>query len=317
VLRDVAWISQGLHGTTSGDVERLLSSSSDVTTTLQSAAPQLADFVTSMNRVSGALASSDGALSQSVSGLDRTLQIAPPALTALDHSLPPLSSLAVALDPSLKSAPPLLGALIKAVDELAAVLSPTERPRLLDVLRTTFQKLPSTLSKLGGAFKTTKPVTDCLRTHVIPILNTEVPDGSLSTGQPMWKDFAHTLDQLSSGVQNFDGNGYWMRMGAATDVGISTGTLPGIGNVLALTPSSEGVLGARPQWDGPLTPADFRPDVSCSTQPVPNLAAPTGKSDFARTNAKGTPLSVSQMGLLSRAFGLRAPTKTADGSNRR
>ena len=34
VLKDVAWVSQALHGTSPGDIETLLSSASDVTTTL-------------------------------------------------------------------------------------------------------------------------------------------------------------------------------------------------------------------------------------------------------------------------------------------
>jgi ABC-type transporter Mla subunit MlaD len=270
-LKDIAWVTQGLRGTQPGDVERFLASTSNVTSTLAGSSPQLADLVTSLNRTSTALASTDGSLAQSVAGLDQTLRAAPPALTAIDHSLPPVASLAVALDPSLKVAPPLIDGLTRAVGELAAVVAPAERGRLLATLKTTFVQFPSTLRELGTAFPITKGVTDCLRTHVTPILNSIAPDGSLSTGRPVWQDFVHMITGLASAAQNFDGNGYWIRL--ISGVGsnsLSVGQLTGTG---ASTPS---VLGSRPVWDGDLTPSDFRPDVPCTSQPVVSLSQPSG-----------------------------------------
>jgi virulence factor Mce-like protein len=267
-LKDIAWAAQGLHGTRQGDVERLLASASDVTSTLQSSASQLADLVTGLDRTSTALASSDGALAQSVAGVDQTLKAAPPALSAVDHALPPVTRLARAVDPSLKVAPPLLDGLTKAVGELAAVVAPAERGRLLDTLRTTFVEFPSTLRQLGTAFPVTKAVTDCLRTHVTPVLTSQVPDGSLSTGRPVWQDFAHFVVGLSSAVQNFDGNGYWIRSILGTGTNSAS-----VGQLLSSGASIPGIQGASPHWVGDLTPSDFRPDASCASQPVTNLSA--------------------------------------------
>ena len=89
VLRDVAWISQALRGTHPGDVQTLLSSASSLTGELAGSSAQLADLVHGLNVTSSALASSDGALAQSVSGIDQTLQSAPGALVAIDRALPP------------------------------------------------------------------------------------------------------------------------------------------------------------------------------------------------------------------------------------
>jgi phospholipid/cholesterol/gamma-HCH transport system substrate-binding protein len=270
-LKDIAWVTQGLHGTHQGDIERLLASGSDVTTTLQGSSAQLADLVTGLDRVSTALASSDGALAQSVAGLDQTLQAAPPALSAIDHALPPVTRLAGALDPSLKVAPPLVDGLTRAVGELAAIVAPVERGRLLQTLKTTFVEFPSTLRELGTAFPITKGVTDCLRTHVTPVLESQVPDGSLSTGQPVWQEFVHFIVGLASAGQDFDGNGYWIRsiLGTGTN-SASVGQLTG---GKASTPS---VIGSSPHWVGDLTPSDFRPDASCSSQPVVSLSEPSG-----------------------------------------
>jgi virulence factor Mce-like protein len=283
-LKDIAWVSQGLHGTQPGDVERLLSSASDVTTTLQGSSAQLADLVTALDRTSTALVASDGALAQSVAGIDQTLQVAPPALSAVDHALPPVTRLARALDPSLKVAPPLVDGLTRAVGELAAIVAPTERGRLLETLKTTFVEFPSTLRQLGTAFPITKGVTDCLRTHVTPVLQSQVPDGSLSTGRPVWQDFVHMIVGLASAAQDFDGNGYWIRsiLGSGSN-SASVGQLPLPGQLTGSSGSaSSAILGARPQWDGDLTPSDFRPDASCSSQPLVNLSAATAAPDVRR-----------------------------------
>jgi phospholipid/cholesterol/gamma-HCH transport system substrate-binding protein len=309
-LKDIAWVTQGLHGTGPGDVERLLSSASDVTTTLNNNSAQLAGLVTSLDQASSALASTDGALAQSVSGLDQTLQVAPPALSAVDRSLPPLASLAVALDPSLKVAPPLIDGVTRAVGELAAVVAPAERGRLLQTLKTTFVAFPSTLRQLGTLFPITKGVTDCLRTHVTPIFNDVVPDGSLTTNQPVWKDFVHFLVGLSSAVQNFDGNGYWIRLiSGSGNNGISLGNLPGIGSVLGSTPGSSGITGARPTWAGDLTSNDFRPDVSCSSQAVPNLNTSTAAPDLRHVAYSSAP-STATVQKLAKDLGLHSASQT-------
>jgi ABC-type transporter Mla subunit MlaD len=307
-LKDIAWVSQGLHGTQPGDVERFLSSASDVTSTLDGTSPQLADFVTSLNRTSSALASADGALAQSVSGVDQTLQVAPATLSAVDHSLPPLASLANALSPSLKVAPPIIDGVTKAVGELAAVVAPAERGNLIETLKATFVSFPATLRELGTVFPVTKGVTDCLRTHVTPVLNDIVPDGSLSSGRPAWQDFVHFLVGLSSAAQNFDGNGYWIRLISGTgENGLSVGQLPGLGSILGATPGTAGIEGARPTWAGDLTPADFRPDVSCSTQPVPSLNATTSSPDL-RHVGYSTPPTAASVQKLAKALGLHTGT---------
>jgi hypothetical protein len=281
-------------------VERLLSSGSDVTSTLAGSSSQLADLVTQLNRTSTALASSDGSLARSVSGLDQTLRAAPPALSAVDRALPPVTRLASALDPSLKVAPPLVDGLTKAVGELAAVVAPAERGRLIDTLKTTFVEFPTTLHKLGTAFPVTKAVTDCLRTHITPVLTSQVPDGSLSTGRPVWQDFVHFIVGLASAVQNFDGNGYWIR--AILGTGTNTAS---VGRLLnSSTTQIPGIEGSSPHWVGDLTASDFRPDSSCSSQPVVNLGASTAAPALQRATPSGVQTGSLTNGI-ARFLGLR------------
>ncbi len=164
VLKDFAWVTRALRGQHQGDVETLLSSTANITSTLAGSSGQLVDLVTGLNQTSSALAATDGALAQSVAALDQVLQVSPAALSAVDHSLPPLVTLAQTIDPSLKAAPPILARLITIVDKLGAAFAPANRGPLLESLKATFAQFPAILTKLATAFPLTKQVTDCLQT---------------------------------------------------------------------------------------------------------------------------------------------------------
>ena len=311
VLKDVAWISHALHGLRQGDVETLLSSAANVTGTLAGSSSQLQDLVTGLNQTSTALAASDGALGQSIVGLDRTLAVAPGALAAVDHALPPLANLAVTLDPSLKAAPPLVDKLTTIVQKLGAIVAPASRGPLLDSLKATFTQFPIIVRQLATTFPLTKQVTDCLRTHVVPILRSQVPDGPLSTHRPVWQDFVHFLPNIAGASGNFDANGPYTRTLAGAGPQTLTGgnllNLPGIGQVVGAAPPGGGsLLGARPHWIGDLTSAQFHPEARCSSQAVPSLASPAAAADLSSTrSAAPTQLTAQLQKLLER------PTKAA------
>jgi len=312
VLKDFAWITRALRGQRQGDVKTLLSSLANITSTLAGSSAQLADLVTSLNQTAGALAASDGALAQSIAGLDQTLQVAPAALTAVDRSLPPLVALAQTIDPSLKVAPPILDRLIVIVGKLAAAFAPAERGPLLASLKATFAQFPAILTQLARAFPLTKQVTDCLQTHVVPLLKRQVPDGSLSTGRPVWQDFVHFLPGVAGATGEFDANGHYTRAlagaGTQTLTGGLLGTLPGVGQLVGSAPPGGGsLIGARPSWIGDLTSNQFHPEVKCATQAVPSLNAPAAAPDFhAGRSPAAKPLGRAQLKALLSGQGLGA-----------
>ena len=295
VLSDTAVISRALGGTAPGDLTRLLSSGASVTRSLANSSAQLSGLVDGLYRTSSALASTDGKLDQTVSGLDQTLKALPSALTAIDRALPSVRQLAKTLTPSLAAAPPLLDLLTPTVKQLAAVLAPGSRGPLLAALTTTFQELPSILAQLAGAFPVGKQITDCLRTHVLGILAQSVPDGQLSTGRPVLQDFLHFLPNLAGATGAFDGDGPYTRFLA----GAGTNTLSGtpFGKLLFSTapPGGKSLEGVRPHWVGDLTPSDFRPDIPCTSQPVPSLAANTAPADFGSPRTTAAPRSTASM----------------------
>jgi len=306
VLKDVAWISHALHGLRAGDVETLLSSAANVTSTLAGSSTQLQDLVTGLNRTSAALAASDGALGQSIVGLDRTLQVVPGALAAVDRALPPLTNLAVTLDPSLKASPPIIDKLIVIVQKLGSVVAPATRGPLLQSLKATFTEFPVIVRQLATTFPLTKQITDCLRTHVIPIFRSQISDGSLSTNRPVWQDFVHFLPSVAGASGSFDANGPYTRTLAGAGPNSLTGgnllNLPIIGQVVGAAPPGGGsLLGARPHWIGDLTSAQFHPEVPCTTQRVPSLASPAAAADLRSTRTPAAkPLTASQLQSLFR-----------------
>ena len=140
----------------------------------------------------------------------------------------------------------MVDGLTQTLGQLGAVVAPAERNRLLASLNATFQQLPSVLTKLGAVFPITKSVTDCLSTHVKPILNRVVPDGALTTRQPVWQEFVHFLGGLASSGQNFDANGHWIRLGSGVGTNtISLGNIPIVGQLLGTAPSGGSAIPGR------------------------------------------------------------------------
>jgi virulence factor Mce-like protein len=303
-FKDTSYISRSLRGTHAGDVEKLLSSASDVTTTLQRNSSQLTGLVDGLSGTAGALAASDGALAQSVSGLDQVLQASPNALTAIDQSLPAVTKLGTTIDPSLKLAPPLIRGLTTAVIDLGAVVAPAERSHLLTSLKTAFVQFPNLLGQLGGVFPTTKAVTDCLTSNVVPILGGTVQDGALTVNQPVWQQFVHALTGVAGAAQNFDGNGHWVRLGpvslGAQSVQSLLGNVPGVGQLLGLglgaTNTIQGFSPAPVNGGTGLPASAFQPGVACSTQKAPALTSPAASHDFpTRPVLQSAPATLAQL----------------------
>jgi phospholipid/cholesterol/gamma-HCH transport system substrate-binding protein len=287
LLGDTAIVTRAFQGTNQGDVGQLLSSSSRLAGTLADSSGQLADFVRGLGTTTAALTSADGALAHSVSGLDQTLRAAPASLRAVDAALDPVATLAHTLAPSLQVAPPELDRLTSTTQQLAIALSPARRGPLVTSLRATFQELPAILTQLARAFPIGKQITDCLQTHLVPVLNEQVPDGSLSTGRPVWQDFDHFLGGVAGASASFDANGPYTRFLAGAGTNTLSGTFGGRQLVASAPPGGTGLQGARPQWVGTLTPAAFRPDVPCTSQKLPSLASATAAPDLLPAGGGG------------------------------
>ena len=273
VLRDLAIVSEAARGTEEHDLSNLIRYGSRVTAALASRDSQLADLVTGANRVSGALASQDAALAASVRELDGVLRASPPALAALDRALPPLRRVLTASRPALQIAPPVLERTSDLLVQLQRASGPREVPALLRAVKPLFAILPPFVGNLRKLLVPVRSVADCIRERVTPVLKSDVKDGALSTGQPVWMEFAHGNVGLTSLGQSFDGNGFVARAYGA--IGANTLVSPLIPDVGRLVSNpEEPILGSRPTWLGQLTPAVYQPGAECKEQTAPNLQQP-------------------------------------------
>lgn len=274
MLRDTAIAAQAARGTAPHDVSRLIAGAGRATAALARDRRALADLVTNVRVTGDALSAGDRALADSLAETDALLRSAPSGLRALDGVLPVLTRVARASGPAVHIAPAALTQTGRVLDELGSLVAPGVRERTVSGLRTTFLDLPTLVVRMSALFPTVKPLADCLRTHIIPTLNTVAPDGALSTGRPVWQDFAHSLVGLTSATQNFDGNGYWTRylfgLGPTT---VSTEALPGIG---ALSGQSNGPLQSRPLPPAGRQPPPINRTANCADQAMPSFETPAG-----------------------------------------
>lgn len=269
-LRDTAIVAEAVRGVRTHDLSTTVRSLSRITSALASNEQALGGLVTGFARTSAALASERDALGQSVRELDGVVREAPAALRAIDRALPPARQLARDVRPGLKVAPPVLRGTSKLLTQLDRATRPAELPRLISTLRPALTELPTLATRLTTLFPQVTPVTDCVRDRALPVLNTKLDDGALSSGRPVWQDLAHAGAGLNSAAQTFDGNGHQVRyLAGVGDQVISLGDVPGFGPLIGTGP--EPIQGIRPRWNGPWNWPAFRPDLPCRDQTAPNL----------------------------------------------
>jgi phospholipid/cholesterol/gamma-HCH transport system substrate-binding protein len=286
VLDQTALLTRALRGTAVHDLSSLVDSASQVTGTLAIHDAQLASLVTNAAAVAQTVAAHDAQLAASVSGLDALDKATPAPLRALDGSLPPLREFSAALTPSLRDAAPVLNDASALLDQLEALSRPAQLPRLLALLAPSLAQLPTLERRVDQLFPLVTPVAQCISRHVLPVLNATVPDGSLSSGRPVWQELGYVAVALASYAQDFDGSGNYPRaLGGDGDQTVSTGAIPGEGQLFADV--SQPLVGERPVWLGPDVPPPYRPDVPCSADPPVSLAATTGAPDVHTVSGGG------------------------------
>ncbi len=287
-LRDLAVISVAAQGTAPHDLSHLISAAARATGQLAERDTALAGLVTGLNQTSSALVAHPGSLGRTIVEADRLLRAAPAALDAVDAVVPHVNQFIDELRPADRYIPPVLRRLHRLNVELRGIGKPSQVAELLGGIRPLLRNTPrfSVLSR--GLFPLAGPIVTCLKDNVMPTLRSPVDDGPLSSGRPVWQDFLHATVGLASAAQNFDANGPWFRyLGAIGPGTVSTGAIPGLGQLFGTTPQP--LLGSRPVWLGPGRTPPFRPDAPCTKQAAPDLSASTGPATSPTTTKSRTP----------------------------
>jgi virulence factor Mce-like protein len=282
VLRDTAQIAEAARGSNVHDVSEGIGAAAKVTATLAARQDELRGLVTNLNRTSTALAVRGTEVAGSIRQIDGLVREAPAALDRLDAVQPTLREFIAALRPSLRVAPPILDDAARTLVQLRGLTSPGELPALVPLLDPTIRALPSLNHRLQGLFTLVRPVMNCLRTHGVPVLSAEVPDGELSTGHAVWQELTQAGVGVVGFAQNYDGNGFNSRyLNGEGEQSFATGAVPGLGQLLGTV--SEPISGSRPTYLGPggqVPP--LRPDAPCAAQALPDLSQRTSVTPPAR-----------------------------------
>jgi hypothetical protein len=246
--------------------------------------------VSDTDRVTAALAAHTTALAATVRNLDALFRAAPGALSALDRALPTVAPFAADLQPALRAAPRPLLATDALLGQVAQLVRAPELPGFVNALAPVTAELPGFEQRLDALFPLVTPVSRCVSTHVIPVLNEKLSDGSQSTGAPAWLDLLHAGTGLSGVSSDFDANGVALRAGGTAGDQTLTASVPALGSLVGAV--SDGVEGVDPQWLGPAVLPPMRPDQSCLAQALPDLGA-RRVSGSAGTTLTPTPAGAS------------------------
>jgi ABC-type transporter Mla subunit MlaD len=267
----VAKASQGLHP---GELSQLIQNAAVTSDAVASVSEELAGVVDDGDRTYRAIAERAGDLGETIRQADAALREAPATLREVDRTLPVLDRFSALAFPVLDRLPRSLRSTGEVLAQTTALARPGALPRLLRTLAPTIKRLPQFEQRQIPLFGHVEPVSECVVTKLSPVMEAKLDDGALSTGRPVWLDALHSFTNGSGVMQNFDGNGPYLRYeGGSGDQTVSTGNVPGAGRLVGL--SARPLLGVRPVWNGP-TPPPFVPDADCRTQKLPSLSAPAG-----------------------------------------
>jgi len=302
--KGVAVLAQSARGTEPGDLRGTIADTERIVSALNDKRDQLGSLISSFNVTAGALASRSTQLRESLRGLSATLGETAPALTDISASLPELERFANQVRPLLRRSPRTLDLAAPLLVQLDALLQQRELPALLTSARPAVAALRAVESPLTELLGKVTPVSRCVRDHAAPILKSKVADGAHTTNLPVYKELLSGFVGLASSAQDFDGNGPSVRYnGGYGEELVSTGKLPS-GERLFGT-SAAPLLGSRPR--PPAKQPPFRPDVPCTSQDLPNLAAsaapPAVRSRHITPRAASGPKVEKLVKLLARRAG--------------
>ncbi len=271
-----AQVTNALLGTSQGDLSRLVAGTGRTFGALARHESDLQGLIVNFDTFTGALAAQSDNLSTTVQRLAPTLKIGRRSLVSLNRSLPPLRAWAIEFRPAVAELPNLIAAGKPWLAQARPLLSGKEGGGATKLLRIATPGLAGA-AQAGKAnvVPQTNRLSLCTTRVFVPTGNETIED-RFRTG-PNYREFFYYLANFAGVTQNFDGNGPYLR------------TQPGGGGVLVKQENPSGNLttdkqdwahvaaapeGVQPQLGGR---PPKKPEVRCSTQPVPDVNGPLGQ----------------------------------------
>jgi phospholipid/cholesterol/gamma-HCH transport system substrate-binding protein len=271
-----AQVTNALRGTRPGDLSRLVAGAGRTFGALANDEEDLEGLIVNFDIFTGALAAQSANLTTSVRRLAPTLRTARVSLANLNRTLPPLRAWAIEMEPAIAELPGLIRAAKPWVAQARPLLSGKE-------LGGTAKLLAEAAPGLAGAAQAGKALTIpqinrlslCTTQVIVPTGDQTIAD-RFTTG-PNYREFFYWLSNFSGWGQNFDGNGYYLRL------------QPGGGDELVSEPNQLAPLATdKTSWGHTISPPlgiqpqlatrpPKKPDVRCDKNPVPDVNGALGQ----------------------------------------
>jgi phospholipid/cholesterol/gamma-HCH transport system substrate-binding protein len=300
-LRDSAIVSGALTGPTGHELSRTVAGLARATTGLARAGTQLTAFVSEFDQTMRATAAQEQSLRRTIALLGPTAQNANTAFGALDAALPATERFARDISKGIPQVPATIVAADPWLAQAKPLLSGSELGGLLKELA----PASSELAQLTHAQRQFLPQIDafdrCITDVFLPTGNVVVGDGSLSSGVPNYQEFFYAMAGQAAEGQGADGNGNFLRIGAAGGpYTIETGQTNFYGALgTKFAQADLPPLRTRPAY--PNSVPTLQRKAPCYTQPVPSVngAASVGPADGSRPDAPAPPLPNDPTGKIS------------------
>jgi phospholipid/cholesterol/gamma-HCH transport system substrate-binding protein len=281
-----AQVTNALLGTSPGDLSRMVAGAGRAFGALARREADLQGLIVNFDTFNGALADQSRNLATTVQRLAPTLEIGRKSLVNLNRTLPPLRAWAIEFRPAVAELPALISAGEPWLAQARPLLSGKEAGGVARLLEESTP--PLTRAAQAGATRTIPQVNRislCTSRVFVPTGNETIHD-RFETG-PNYREFFYYLADFSGWGQNFDGNGPYLKLqggGGGTLVKLEN---PG-GNLSTDKQDwahvVEAPAGIQPQLGGR---PPKKPEVRCSTQPVPDVNGALGQVGPAQFTAVG------------------------------
>jgi phospholipid/cholesterol/gamma-HCH transport system substrate-binding protein len=271
-----AQVTNAFLGTSPRDLSRLVAGAGRAFGALARREADLQGLIVNFNTFTGALAAQSANLATTVNRLAPTLKIGRKSLASLNSSLPPLRAWAIEFRPAVAELPGLIAAAKPWIAQARPLLSGKEAGGVARLLR---ESTPGLAGAAQAGKANTLPQANrlslCSSRVFVPTGNQTIND-RFSTG-PNYREFFYYLANFAGGTQNFDGNGSYLRVQAGggdtlvkleNPSGNLTTDKQDWAHVAAVPVGVQPQLGGRPPK---------KPEVRCSTQPVPDVNGPLGQ----------------------------------------
>lgn len=206
-----AVLADASTGVLRGDLARAIDGFGRTAQALNDAGPQLGELLGSLRRSSAAFAAESGALTDGLRELPGALDGARSALRETGAAMAPASALARATLASLPQLPAALRSGVPWLEQVRGLLAQPELGADLDSLVPATRAVAGGLRSTAGLFGGLDLLAGCSNRVLIPTAGAKIEDGPRTSGTTTWGELLSAFVGTSSTVQNFDGNGFFLR----------------------------------------------------------------------------------------------------------